>query len=149
MANPESARRNLDWLHAEGIEVSDYHVYMAPMYKGQIIDKALLDKMRAHRYQHVIVTVGGGTQERLGLYIKQNLNYLPAIHCIGAAIAFLSGDQVQIPTWADRLGLGWLFRCLSKPSSYIPRYWAARKLVPLMMRYKAEMPIAEWDTEAA
>jgi len=54
------------------------------------------------------VTVGGGTQERLGLYIKRNLDYLPAIHCIGAAIAFLSGDQVKIPEWVDNCTwVGW------------------------------------------
>ena len=96
--------------------------------------------MRSHRYQHVIVTVGGGTQERLGLYMKRNLDYLPGIHCIGAAIAFLSGDQVSIPTWADKSGLGWLLRCLSAPKAYVPRYWAARKLIWLMLRYKTELP---------
>ncbi len=143
MASPKSARMNLDWLHGEGIEIRESDVYMAPMYKGEIQDEALLEKMRAHRYRHVVVTVGGGTQERLGLYLKRNLHYLPAIHCIGAAIAFLSGDQVYIPTWADQTGLGWLFRCLSAPAAYVPRYWAARKLVWLMLRYRSELPPLE------
>ena len=140
MASPKSARTNLDWLHSIGIEIREQDIYMAPLYKGVIADEDLLAKMRAHRYQHVIVTVGGGTQERLGLYLKRNLNYLPAIHCIGAAIAFLSGDQVHIPTWADKTGMGWLLRCLSKPTAYIPRYWAARKLVWLMFKYRSELP---------
>ncbi len=140
MASPKSARTNLDWLHREGIEIAERDIYMAPMYKGEIDDEALLEKMSAHRYKHVVVTVGGGTQERLGLYIKRRLDYLPAIHCIGAAIAFLSGDQVYIPTWADKTGLGWLFRCISSPAAYIPRYWAARKLVWLMLRYRSELP---------
>ena len=34
----------------------------------------------------------------------------PAIHCIGAALGFLTGDQVRIPHWADQWILGWLFR---------------------------------------
>ena len=55
------------------------------------------------------------TQERLGLYLKQRLSYRPAIHCIGAAIGFLSGDQVYIPVWADALGMGWLYRTLADP----------------------------------
>jgi hypothetical protein len=80
------------------------------------------------------------TQERLDLSLKRNLDYLPAVHCIGAAIAFLSGDQVRIPKWADRFYLGWLFRCLSAPSRCIPRYWAARKLLPLMVRYRSKLP---------
>ncbi len=140
MASPKSARTNLDWLAGIGIAIDERDIYMAPMYKGEIEDEALLAKMRAHRYKHVVVTVGGGTQERLGLYLKRRLGYLPAIHCIGAAIAFLSGDQVHIPTWADRTGLGWLFRCLSAPAAYVPRYWAARKLVWLMLRYRSELP---------
>ncbi len=140
MASPKSARTNLEWLRSEGIEIREDDVYMAPLYQGEIRDEVLLAKMRTHRYQHVVVTVGGGTQERLGLYLKQKLDYLPAIHCIGAAIAFLSGDQVHIPTWADKTGMGWLFRCLSKPTAYVPRYWAARKLVWLMLRYRSELP---------
>lgn len=140
MASPKSARTNLEWLASQGFDIREQDIYMAPMYKGEISDETLLAKMRAHRYQHVIVTVGGGTQERLGLYLKRNLDYLPAIHCIGAAIAFLSGDQVHIPTWADKSGLGWLLRCLSKPTAYVPRYWGARKLVWLMLKYRTELP---------
>jgi UDP-N-acetyl-D-mannosaminuronic acid transferase (WecB/TagA/CpsF family) len=87
-----------------------------------------------------VVTIGGGTQERLGLYLKQNLSYLPAIHCIGAAIAFLSGDQVHIPVFADKLYLGWLYRCISDPRRYVPRYWEARRLLGLMVRYRSELP---------
>ena len=149
MANPVSAQKNLDWLRTQGIDVPLEDIYLAPMYDGQVIDQPLLEKLRSHRYQHVVVTIGGGTQERLGLYIKQNLNYLPAIHCIGAAIAFLSGDQVQIPTWADHLGLGWFFRCMSSPKNYIPRYWAARKLVPLMIQYRDELPRTEAEPHSS
>ncbi len=140
MASPKSAKTNLDWLRAQGIVIHDDDIYMAPLYKGEIKDEPLLALMSEHRYRHVVVTVGGGTQERLGLYLKRKLNYLPAIHCIGAAIAFLSGDQVHIPTWADKLGAGWLLRCLYSPSVYVPRYWAARKLMWLMLRYRSEMP---------
>ncbi len=141
MASPVSARRNLEWLAAQGVEVPEQCVYMAPMYgSGGIDDPQLLKLLESLRPQHVIVTVGGGTQERLGLYLKQRLGYRPAIHCIGAAIAFLSGDQVHIPVWADRFYLGWLFRSVSEPRRYVPRYWAARKLLALMMRYRERLP---------
>jgi len=69
------------------------------------------------------------------------LNYLPAIHCIGAAIAFLSGDQVFIPVWADKFYLGWLFRTLSEPGRFLPRYWNARKLYSLIHRYRDQLPV--------
>jgi UDP-N-acetyl-D-mannosaminuronic acid transferase (WecB/TagA/CpsF family) len=110
------------------------------MYGKEVEDRALLALLERLRPQHVVVTIGGGTQERLGLYLKQRLSYRPAIHCIGAAIAFLSGDQVGIPVWADRLYLGWLFRTLADPKRFGPRYWEARKLLKLMVRYRERLP---------
>jgi UDP-N-acetyl-D-mannosaminuronic acid transferase (WecB/TagA/CpsF family) len=106
-------------------------------------DPKLLERIQELKPRHVVMTIGGGTQERVGLYLKQNLNYLPAIHCIGAAIAFLSGDQVLIPEWADKAGIGWLFRCVAAPRRYVPRYWEARKLVGLMRRFRSRMPILD------
>jgi UDP-N-acetyl-D-mannosaminuronic acid transferase (WecB/TagA/CpsF family) len=141
MASPVSAQRNLAWLAGQGITVPEDNIYMAPMYgSASISDPALLECLNRLRPQHVIVTIGGGTQERLGLYVKRNLAYRPAIHCIGAAIAFLSGDQVHIPVWADKFYLGWLFRSVAEPSRYVPRYWGAFKLLPLMLRHRDRLP---------
>jgi UDP-N-acetyl-D-mannosaminuronic acid transferase (WecB/TagA/CpsF family) len=141
MASPVSAKRNLEWLAGQGITIPEDNIYMAPMYgSGSISDPVLLERLNRVRPQHVIVTIGGGTQERLGLYLKRNLAYRPAIHCIGAAIAFLSGDQVHIPVWADRFYLGWLFRSVAEPKRYVPRYWGAVKLLPLMLRHRDRLP---------
>jgi UDP-N-acetyl-D-mannosaminuronic acid transferase (WecB/TagA/CpsF family) len=98
--------------------------------------------LERERPKHIVLTLGGGTQERLGLYLKRNLSYKASIHCIGAAIAFLSGDQVHIPVWADRYYLGWLFRSLSEPRRYVPRYWEARQLFWMLRRYRDQMPNA-------
>jgi N-acetylglucosaminyldiphosphoundecaprenol N-acetyl-beta-D-mannosaminyltransferase len=140
MPNPESAARNLLWLHRQGIEVFPEDMYIAPLYQNVIEDEVLLQAVRERRPAHIVVALGGGTQEKLGLYLKRNLKPVPAIHCIGAAIAFLSGDQVQIPMWADRFYFGWLFRCISEPRRYVPRYWSARKLIGLMLRYRQHLP---------
>jgi N-acetylglucosaminyldiphosphoundecaprenol N-acetyl-beta-D-mannosaminyltransferase len=140
MPNPRSARRNLDWLASQGISVPEHCVYVAPIYGPAAEDPALIEHMRKHLFKHVVVTVGGGTQERLGLYIKRSLDYLPAIHCIGAAIAFLSGDQVKIPGWVDELYLGWLIRCLWAPRRYVPRYWTSFSVVTLLWRYRHKLP---------
>jgi UDP-N-acetyl-D-mannosaminuronic acid transferase (WecB/TagA/CpsF family) len=140
MAGQANASRNLEWLASQGIFVPDNCVYEAPMYGSEIEDPELIERLRSSRVKHAVITLGGGTQERLGLYIRRNLDYLPAIHCIGAAIAFLSGDQVRIPAWADRFYLGWFFRCVSAPRRYVPRYWSARKLVPLLWRYRDKLP---------
>jgi N-acetylglucosaminyldiphosphoundecaprenol N-acetyl-beta-D-mannosaminyltransferase len=141
MAGRASADKNVAWLNSQGIEVPEECVYLAPLYGSKIEDNELVHKLQSLRPAHVVITVGGGTQERLGLYLKRNLNYLPAIHCTGAAIAFLSGDQVRIPDWADRLYLGWLLRCLSSPRRFIPRYISASKLVALLWRYRGQLPI--------
>ena len=140
MAGASSARQNLAWLKSEGVTVPAECVYLAPMYGEPIEDVVLLELLERLRPRHVVVTLGGGTQERLGLYLKRHLSFLPAIHCIGAAIAFLSGDQVHIPVWADHFYLGWFFRSASEPKRYIPRYWDARKLLRLMVRYRERLP---------
>lgn len=143
MANLRSARKNLDWLHAEGITVPEECVYLAPNYRAEIEDQDLIQRIETLRVRHVIVTVGGGTQEQLGLYLKTHLTYLPAIHCIGAAIAFLSGDQVHIPDFADRFYLGWLLRCISSPRRYVPRYWSALQLMSLLWQYRSQLPVPD------
>jgi UDP-N-acetyl-D-mannosaminuronic acid transferase (WecB/TagA/CpsF family) len=83
MASPKSAKLNLDWLEEDGIAVPGGSVYVAPMYGPRIEDAALLEKLNRMRPKHIVVTVGGGTQERLGHYLKQNLSYRPAIHWSG------------------------------------------------------------------
>jgi len=147
MASAASAERNRAWLAKQGIDLPAECIYLAPMYVGSgapvnspVNDPELAVLLERLKPQHVMLTIGGGTQEKLGLYLKRQLSFRPAIHCIGAAIAFLSGDQVRIPEWADRLYLGWLFRCFYQPSRYIPRYWEARKLFSLMRRYRDRLP---------
>lgn len=140
MPNVESEDHNCRWLATKGIALKPGDSYVAPIYGKSIEDEVLLCRLRERRPKHIFVTLGGGTQERLGYYLRENLDYAPSIHCIGAAIAFLSGDQVHIPLWADHLYLGWLLRCLSNPRRYLPRYWGARKLLPLMVRNGASLP---------
>jgi N-acetylglucosaminyldiphosphoundecaprenol N-acetyl-beta-D-mannosaminyltransferase len=141
MPTRQSLERNLRWLRDQGIEVSEADCYIAPMYDAQNVrDENLLELLAAHRPAQIIIGLGGGIQEKLGSYLKDHLPYRPGIHCIGAAIAFLSGDQVKIPEWADRFYLGWLLRSLSQPRKFFPRYWKARKLLPLMLKYRERAP---------
>jgi UDP-N-acetyl-D-mannosaminuronic acid transferase (WecB/TagA/CpsF family) len=143
MSSPASSACHRRWLTSQGITIADNCIHHAPFYGDLVEDEALLAAVRAVRPKHIVVTIGGGTQERLGFYLKHNLDYRPAIHCIGAAISFLSGDQVKIPIWADKLFMGWLFRCMSEPKRYVTRYWSARKLLPLMLKYRDRLPSGE------
>jgi UDP-N-acetyl-D-mannosaminuronic acid transferase (WecB/TagA/CpsF family) len=139
-----AAREKLrGWLAQEGIESDDAKTYIAPFYGERVEDSALVEILNRLQPGDVIVAIGGGTQEKLGLYLKRQLSYRPAIHCIGAALAFITGDQTPIPVWADRLYLGWLLRVLSNPGVYGPRFWSARKLAALVWRYRDRLPPME------
>jgi N-acetylglucosaminyldiphosphoundecaprenol N-acetyl-beta-D-mannosaminyltransferase len=140
MPTEPSAQHNVRWLNDHGVNVGPDNVYLAPEYGAVAEDKELLWEIEKRRPRHVVVGLGGGTQEPLGLYLRRNLSYRPAIHCTGAAIAFLSGDQVRIPVWVDHAGLGWLWRSLSNPPRYVPRYWAARHLAAMLLRHRDRLP---------
>ena len=57
----------------------------------------------------------------------------PVILCTGGAISFLSGGQANIPTWADRMYLGWLLRVIQSPRTFLPRYWNAAYEFPKLL----------------
>jgi len=122
-------------LAAQGITILQDDCYLAPIYgPGPIDDPALARFLETKNPRQIVVALGGGTQERLGLFIREKVAPGTGIHCIGAALGFLSGDQVRIPMWADALVLGWLFRCLSAPAKFLPRYVTALRLIPLMWK---------------
>lgn len=129
------------YLCDEGVFLKESAFYEAPFYdRFPIEDPALLERIRERRPDYVLVCVAGGKQEALGHWLRDNLDYRPAIVCIGAAIAFLSGQQARIPVWADRVYIGWLLRILAEPRTYLPRYWGARGLRGLVRRHGSEFP---------
>lgn len=136
----ESAHeKTIDWLRRVSLTgTADF--YVAPRYAPEVRDDALVAKIDNHPPVHIVVGIGGGVQEKLGLFLKENLRARPAIHCIGAALGFLTGDQPPIPMWADTFYLGWLLRLLRQPRIFGPRYLSAFKLPLLIFRYKAALP---------
>lgn len=141
MPNLQAMERLTRWSRASGFPIIASQLYIAPQYKGgEVVDPDLLALLNECRPKQIIIGVGGGVQERLGSFLKVSLGYAPAIHCIGAALGFVTGDQVRIPRWADHLYLGWLCRILSDPFSFVPRYWKARRLIWLLWRYRESGP---------
>ena len=139
---PQEAEANLTYLRSIGFTLNNTASYLAPLYNSaRVIDEVLLALIEAQKPKYVIINVGGGIQEKLGAYLKRNLTYKPGIICTGAAIAFLTGEQATIPLWADKLFLGWLFRCIQNPKLYVPRYFGALKLVTLMLQYGKNAPV--------
>jgi len=128
---------NVEWLSRNNYAVTKDSCFIAPVYpKGPLSDPDLLRFIEARRPQYIIVNIGGGVQERLGLYLKRNLSYQPSIICVGAAIAFITGLQANIPVWADAWMLGWLFRCLHAPRKFIPRTWKGFRLIAILAKYR-------------
>jgi len=142
MPDAASMERHLHWLSSQGLHVTSEDCHLAPIYPehGCVQDETLLGILREKQPPFVFVCTGSGSQEKLGAWLKSHLDYRPAICCIGAAIAFESGVQARIPAWADSAGLGWLLRCLSDPSRYLPRYVKALELVYLGLRYRGSLP---------
>ncbi len=133
---------NLRWLQQRGHPTKPGDCFVAPQYaaSGQLEDFELLNWVKSRNATQVIIALGGGVQERLGWFLKTNIERKIGIQCVGAAIGFLSGEQTNIPNWADRFYLGWLFRSLSEPRRFIPRYFKAARLVRLLSRYQREAP---------
>ena len=125
---------------SSGTLVSEGDIFVAPKYGRPVVDEALLEMVRQNRPRHIVVAVGGGVQDKLGRYLLERLDYRPAIHCIGAALGFLTGDQVRIPDWADKHYVGWFFRSFAQPKVFIPRFWSARKLSWLIWQYRDQLP---------
>ena len=140
---PSDAERchTLRWLRANAYPVEEAAFYVAPVYPaGTIADPTLAALIEARRPEVVYLGIGGGVQERLGHFLRDSLSYRPLILCLGAALAFMTGAQVQIAPWVDRCGLGWFWRIASNPRRYLLRYLRATRLAWLVMRYGIELP---------
>jgi UDP-N-acetyl-D-mannosaminuronic acid transferase (WecB/TagA/CpsF family) len=137
----ECARQKLfEWSHREPLPITSESCYAAPRYGLEVEDSTLLGLIEKHRRPQIIIAIGGGVQEKLGHYLRENLSYRPAIHCIGAALGFLTGDQAAIPELADRLYLGWLWRLVAQPRIFIPRLSRGLELPWLLWRYREKLP---------
>ena len=129
----------LAWLRERGFAADADNCYVAPIYGPRAEDPALVDCIQ--KRSHVVIALSGGVQEKLGFYLREQSQHRPTIHCIGAALGFVTGYQVAIPGWADRLYLGWLLRLLSNPRRFLPRALSAFALPGLIIRYGEQLPV--------
>jgi len=137
----EAARsKAMSWLATERFQISTEMTYVAPLYESAVHDERLVSLLNASRPHHIIICISGGTQEKLGLYLREHLGYRPAIHCTGAALGFLTGDQKSIPNWADRLYLGWLLRLFREPRRLAARFSRAFELPRMIWRNGENLP---------
>ena len=145
LPNETAHEKTVRWLRANHFPFADVDLYIAPRYGATVEDRELLAKIDIRRPGHIVIGIGSGPQEKLGHFLRDHLSYRPAIHCIGAALGFLTGDQIKIPGWADRFYLGWLLRLCAQPHIFIPRLTRALELPRLIIKYGEKLPPLEAD----
>ena len=69
------------------------------------------------------VWLGVGTPKQDILASKLQSLVNANIYCVGAAIAFLVGDDSESPRWVQKLGMEWLFRFAKEPRRLWKRYF--------------------------
>jgi len=144
LINPskEDSYINKVYLKSIGINIKDNY-YNAPIYNiNNIKDNNLIKILKKKKPNYIIINVGGGIQEPLGQYIITKLNFKTSIFCTGAAIAFLTGRQANIPEFFDYIYLGWLLRSLNNPKNFIKRYLGSFSLISLIVNSK---PKIKWS----
>jgi exopolysaccharide biosynthesis WecB/TagA/CpsF family protein len=140
LPNSRARQKLLDCFRREAFSAKIDDCYVAPRYQLEVEDRHLLALIEERRPVHIVIAIGSGPQEKLGHYLCENLSYRPAIHCTGAALGFITGDQTAIPDWADRFFLGWLFRMIAQPRIFIPRLMRGFELPWLIWKYGEKMP---------
>ena len=137
----EAAREKAsEWLRAKGLRIEGYTFHILPPPDVSAAQHQLLLAVEQKRPRHIVIALRGGGQEELGVYLRDYLLYRPAIHCVGAALGFLTGDENAIPEWAQRHHLGWLARLTSQPRMLLPRMAIAVSVAAMVLRYRSEMP---------
>jgi N-acetylglucosaminyldiphosphoundecaprenol N-acetyl-beta-D-mannosaminyltransferase len=140
LVSSDAAKENaVRWLREHGFADRD-NVCVVIDSDAQSERYELLTRIENQRPVHVMIALRSGGQEKLGMYLREYLVNRPAIHCIGAALGFLTGDEAPIPDWAERYGLGWLARLVSQPRMFFPRLGSAGALAGMVFRYRTEMP---------
>lgn len=140
LPHAKALEKTMCWLQAHEFAAAPEDFYVAPIYGSRVEDPLLVARISARHPRHLIIALSGGVQEKLGFYLRENTGYRLTIHCIGAALGFITGYQIAIPAWADRLYLGWFLRLLSNPRRFLPRALSAFALPRLITKYGENMP---------
>lgn len=140
VASDNAQAKAIEWLSGKDVQVRPENFHIALRGGAAAEDHELLLKIEEQRPSQIVIALGAGTQEKLGLYLREYLLYRPNIHCVGAALGFLTGDERPIPDWAERSGLGWLFRLAAQPGMLLPRIGIAVVLAGMLLRYRSELP---------
>ena len=136
--NCQFSKSNKDFLKSLGIK--KIYNYIAPKYKVESLsDNELLRQIKKVKPDFILTNIGGGRQEILGLYLKEQLKIKTTILCTGAAISFFTKDQAPINAMIDKLYLGWFLRLIFNPIIFLRRYFYSLRLIPMVIFSKIKV----------
>jgi UDP-N-acetyl-D-mannosaminuronic acid transferase (WecB/TagA/CpsF family) len=112
--------------------------YICPVYRENIFDKNLIKLINNFKPKFIIINIGGGTQEKLALYIKSIIYSKMIIICSGAALSFFSDNnsKYRITSLIDKIYMGWFIRVLNNPRFFIQRIFKSIKLIKIVFNEK-------------
>ena len=123
-----------NYKYIKNLGINNLYNYRAPRYNlKRLSDLNLLKNIKKFKPDYIIVNIGGGVQEVLGLYIKKNLKFKTSILCTGAAISFFTKDQAPINNFIDKYYLGWLIRLIFNPIIFFKKYIIGLRLIPMVI----------------
>ena len=123
-----------NYKYIKNLGINNLYNYCAPRYNlKSLSDLHLLKNLKKFKPDYIIVNIGGGVQEVLGLYIKKNLKFKTSILCTGAAISFFTKDQAPINNFIDKYYLGWLIRLIFNPIIFFKKYIIGLRLIPMVI----------------
>jgi len=129
LINPSKKSDYLNKKYLRSSKIYNFKSYLAPRYKKKITDHILLSLVKKYKPRYIVINIGGGTQEPLAIYLRNNIKFKISIMCTGAAIAFMTGEQAPINKLIDKIYLGWLMRIIWKPKLYLRRILNSFKII--------------------
>ena len=132
LVNPSNKENEINKKFLNDRNIKKISSHVSPIYE-EINDEELINKINLFKPKYILINLGGGIQEPLGIYIKNNIKFNSSILCTGAAIAFLTKEQAPINKVIDRFYLGWFIRLLWSPSNY-KRILSSFKLIKFFIK---------------
>ena len=127
--DPSKKSYYLNKKYLRSSKIYNFKSYIAPKYKKKIVDPVLLNLVKKYKPKYIVINIGGGTQEPLAIYLRNNIKLKISVMCTGAAIAFMTGEQAPINKIIDKIYLGWLLRIVWNPKMYLGRILKSFKII--------------------
>lgn len=119
-------------LNASGIDTSDLFYIPVPYVNVDQFDyPSIANKINTIEPRYIWLSLGAPKQEEFMYKILPHISKGVMLG-IGAALNYFSGEIRDIPEWAKKMHLIWLYRVFTEPKKQIPRCLNTFKTYPLL-----------------